>query len=240
MAETTTAKPAVTPVQIGGESFLERLTPHIKKIAIGIVVIAAILAVVFGLRWKKQRGQEASTQKMIAPLAVASQPIRDSGASAEAATPSFATRAERSAAVLDALAKNGAADPTGMLTGRMLLDAGKFDEAIAAYGKGAQLAGTEGALAREGIALAREAKAMAQSADAKQKGLEEALAAFKAVAADEKAPRYAYAMYHQGRILALLEKPAEARDAFTKAKSATDASDLQGLIENRLAELGAK
>ena len=47
------SKPAEPPkpVQLGGESFLDRILPHMKKIIVGIIVLAAILIVIFPVRW---------------------------------------------------------------------------------------------------------------------------------------------------------------------------------------------
>ena len=101
------------------------------------------------------------------------------------------------------------------------MQAGKLDEAIAEYKQGPDGKGLDGVLAREGLGIALETKAQAEKdAAARQKGLEEALAVFKTMQPDEKGPRHAYALYHQGRILALLGKNAEAKAAFEKAKDA--------------------
>ena len=88
-----------------------------------------------------------------------------------------------------------------------------------------------------------ETKALAQTdATAKQKLLEEALAAFAAMQPKQDGPRRAYALYHQGRLLSpgLLGRPAEAKAMFEQAKTAgASSSELAQLIEKRLASLGA-
>jgi predicted negative regulator of RcsB-dependent stress response len=97
-------------------------------------------------------------------------------------------------------------------------------------------------LCREGIGLAIEAKATAgKDSAARQKGLEEALAAFVAMQPDEAGPRRAYALYHQGRIQLLLGKRAEAKAQFEAAKTANKDGDreLMEMVEQRLAALGA-
>ena len=79
-----------------------------------------------------------------------------------------------------------------------------------------------------------------KDATTRQKGLEEALAMFQAMQPDEKGPRRAYAMYHQGRVLNLLGKNAEAKTALEKAKElGKDAPDLAELIDQRLESLGS-
>jgi tetratricopeptide (TPR) repeat protein len=126
--------------------------------------------------------------------------------------------------------------------GAMLMQAGKLDDAVAEYRKGTAHLGIEGVLAREGLGLALEAKALAGDKASRQKGLEDALAAFQQMQPDDKGPRYAYAQYHQGRMLApgMLGKPAEARAAFEKAKAAADKdSALVQLIDEQLVSLGA-
>jgi tetratricopeptide (TPR) repeat protein len=121
----------------------------------------------------------------------------------------------------------------------MLVTAGKVDEAIVEYRKGETAKGLEGVLAREGLGIAIETKALAEKdAAARQKGLEDALAVFQKMQPDEKGPRAAYAQYHQGRILAQLQRNAEARTAFDKAKELGADSELPSLIEERLAMLG--
>ena len=95
-------------------------------------------------------------------------------------------------------------------------------------------------LAREGLGLALEMKAVAEKEPAaRQKGLEEALAAFQAMQPDDKGPRHAFALYHQGRMLGLLGKRADAKATLEKAKEAgKDIAELPELIDERLASLG--
>ena len=98
-----------------------------------------------------------------------------------------------------------------------------------------------GVLSREGLGIALETKALAEKDNAaRQKGLEEALAAFTAEQPDEAGMRRAYALYHQGRIQQTLGKRAEAKALFEKAKAAVkNDHDLAELVEKRLAALGA-
>jgi hypothetical protein len=125
----------------------------------------------------------------------------------------------------------------------MLLDAGKPDEAAAEYRKGIAAKTIDGVLCREGLGIALEAKATGEKdPTARQKGLEEALAAFAVMQPDEAGPRRAHALYHQGRIQLLLGKRSEARSLFEAAKLANkDAADreIAEMVEKRLAALGA-
>src|SRR5262249_29288265 len=161
--------------------------------------------VIFMVRWRVEAGREKHTAKLSNALDIAGREVRPAGTPADpkAKEPTFATNKERADAVLAALSKGGNAP--GSYRASMLLQAGKLDEAITEYRKHQRDKELEGVLAREGLGIALEMKATQQKdAAARQKGLEEALAIFKTMQPDDKGPRYAYALYHQGRILALL------------------------------------
>jgi tetratricopeptide (TPR) repeat protein len=228
------------PVHIGGESFADRVRPHIKQILVVTVVLSVVLCIVFGVRWWRERKAIASTERLDQVLMVAQQPVRTAGEPADPKTPSFASAKERAAAVLDTIAKQNIDAPIAFRAG-MLLDVGKFDEAIAEYKRGATGKQIDNVLCREGLGLAIEAKASAdKDAAARQKGFEEALAAFVAMQPEETGLRRAYALYHQARVQLLLGKRAEAKDLFEKAKTAAkDDHDIAMQIEQRLADLGA-
>ena len=243
MAQPTVAKSPVTPVSpvnLGGESFLDRLIPHMKKIVVVGVAVLALLAVIFIIRWRGESKRAKETEKLAATLFVASQPVRAEGAVPDPAEPGYGSRVERAAAVLDSLAKKPTSVGTRLLTASMLFDAGKYDEALAAYQKASTLNGIDGVLAREGVGMSLEAKAQASTdAAAKQKGFEDALAAFRAVQPNEQGPRRLYGIYHEARMLALLGKTADAKVAFEKAKLLAKETGLELLIEDRLTALSA-
>jgi tetratricopeptide (TPR) repeat protein len=243
MAEKDASKPVEPPkpVHIGGESLVDRLLPHMKQIIIGIVVIAAVLMVVFTIRWLRERKEIAETRKLDDVLEVAREPIRATDAKPDPKTPSFADAKERGTAVLAEIAKQGTDLAGHAFRAAQLLDAGKTDDAIAEYRKGIGEKGIEGVLCREGLGLALETKASAEKDPAaRQKGFEAALAAFVAMQPDENGPRRAYALYHQGRMQQLLGKRAEAKSLFEKAKEANKSDhDLGDLLDKRLAALGA-
>ncbi len=242
MADLDVSKPAEPPkaVHIGGESIADRILPHLKKIVIGIVVVAVILSVFFGFRAWKQSKQAAETEKVAVVLGVAQRPVAAPGAPADPATPSFSDTKARAIAVLDAMAKQNT-DATGSAyRGGLLLDAGKVDEAITEYRKSQTAEAIEGIAAREGLGIALETKAMAEKdSAARQKLLEEALAAFVAMQPADDGPRRNYALYHQARIQQVLGKVAEAKALYEKAKSTGTSAELAALIEKRLAALGA-
>ena len=242
-APASLATPRFQPkaVHVGGESLLDRVIPHLKKIMVVIGVVTLILFVVFGRRWWVERSLTKQTDKIAAVIEAGDKRVRPKGDTLDPKNPTFADHAERANAVLTAIAQQGT-DPGPLYRASMLVDAGKLDEAIAEYSKLETDKGIDGVLAREGKGLALEAKAAAdKDATAAQKGYEAALASFVAEQPDENGPRYAYAQYHQGRLLILLGKQTEAKAALTKAKDAAKGSTdlLPDLIEKRLASLGA-
>lgn len=236
------SKPRHDPkaVHVGGESLADRILPHIKKIIITVIVIAVILSVFFGIRAWKQNKQSAETEKVAKVMQLAQRRIAPPGAGSAAPADTFADAKARAAAVLDEAAKTGA-DLDPAVKGGLLLDKGDVDGAIAEYKRGTSKDGIQGILAREGLGIALETKAMAtQDAGARQKGLEEALAAFVAMQPKQDGPRRAYALYHQGRIQQVLGKTAEAKALFEQAKTAgASSTELAQLIDKRLASLGA-
>jgi tetratricopeptide (TPR) repeat protein len=238
------AKPAEPPkpVHIGGESLVDRILPHLKKIVIGTLVLAGVLLVIFGVRWFQERKAISGTAKLEVVMEAANRPVRAKDQPADPKQPSYGDVKERAASVLNTMARHEATVPGHAFRAGLLLDAGKIDDAIAEYRAGIASPAIEGVLCREGLGLALEAKAAAEKdAAARQKGYEEALAAFVAVQPDENGPRRAYALYHQARMQLLLGKTAEAKALFEKAKEANKESDreLVDLVEKRLATLGA-
>jgi hypothetical protein len=235
------------PVNVGGESLVDRVYPYRKKIGLFVLMgfgVWAVIAIVIHFR---DSGREKKTDKLAAVLDVGDRKVADPSMPPDPTTaavkdkdPTFATPQERANAVLDALVKQGtdAAGPTYRAS--LLVQAGKLDDAIAEYKKGEHQKGIDGVLAREGLGIAQEMKAANEKDPAaQQKGLEESLATFATMQPDDKGPRYAYALYHQGRLLGQLNKTADAKAMYEKAKEAAkDSSELAPLIEQRLATLG--
>ena len=230
------------PVNVGGESLVDRLYPHRKKIALFIGSALAIWGIVAIVVHVRAASAEKATGKLVSVLDVGREEIRQPGEAADPKKlPSFANAKERADAVLDALAKQGTDAAGPVYRASLLVTAGKLDDAINEYQLAAGQPGLDGVLAREGLGLAQEQRAIDQKdATAKQKGLEEALATFESMQPDETGPRHSYALYHQGRILALLGKTADAKAAFDKAKAlAKDSPELGELVDEHLAGLGS-
>lgn len=231
-------------VHVGGESILDRLLPHIKKIAIGAGIVAIVLGGIFGWRWWRDRARGKVTSHLTRALDVAARDVQKPDPNAKPdpdQKPTFATYQDRANAVIAELDK-GAADVTSpVYKGSLLLDAGKLDEAAAAFRKASGKTDLEGVLAREGLGFVEEAKARAATDPTQhQQHLEAALAAFRAVQPADKGLHKDYALYHEGRILAIMQKNDEAIAAFEKALEAEPESDLESEINNRLATLGAQ
>jgi len=253
-AATATATDGPKSVNVGGESLVDRLLPHMKKIVITVLLITVALTGVFGYRSYQESKKERATDKVVEALDVAERPIRPAGLPVDSKNKdkSFGDAKERANSVLDTIAKTEA-QVGHDVRGNLLIEAGRFDEAIAELKLGQDAPTIEGVLCREGIGLALEAKASAEKdSAARQKGLEDALNAFKAMQPDETGPRRAYALYHQGRILQLLGKTADAKAAYEKAKELAKGTDLAPderelmtnprlprLIDSRLDSLGA-
>ncbi|HEY1554830.1 MAG TPA: hypothetical protein VGF94_08350 [Kofleriaceae bacterium] len=229
-------------VQVGGDSILERLVPHVKKIVIAIVITAAVLSVVFFFKWLKDRKLEKQTDGLAEVIDVGDRPVRVPGEAADPKDkqPSFADDKERANAVLETLGKQETPIASPGYKAGALLQAGRLDDAIAEYKKGQAEPGLDGVLAREGLGLALEAKAAGEKDPAaRNKGYEDALAAFQAMQPDDKGARRDYALYHQGRLLIELGKLAEAKTALEKAKELGKDTALVELIDMRLVSLGA-
>lgn len=240
-------------VNIGGESIAERLLPHIKKILTVVVLAAVVVSGIFFMRWRKTLGEEGKTAQLVDVLDTARTQINPTPEPAKPGEPppdpSFKTSKDRADAVLAAMTKNGA-DGGPVYKAGALFEAGKYDEAITSYQSCINTLGLDGVLCREGLGLAQEQKALAEKDNgAKQKGLEAALATFASMQPDETGDRYAYALYHQGRVQQTLGKTADAKALFEKAKTAAATAEppgrdpriepyqLSSLIERRLAQM---
>lgn len=144
----------------------------------------------FTYRWYQRGKSERATVKVVKALNLVERPVLhdDPMQPPLPGEETFATEAERTAAVLDAIAKAGPArGAAALVEAQLLLRGGKVDEALAMFRKRASASGIDGLIAREGVGIALEAKATASTdAAARQKLLEEALTAFRAIQPDEK------------------------------------------------------
>lgn len=230
---------APKPVQLGGESLLDRVLPHIKKIAVATIILAVLISFFFGWKACSRNKESRETEKVTAVLDIAQKPVLPPGMTPDPKIPAFASEKERAEKVLAEMAQQDT-DKTGpAFRASMLIDAGKLDEAIDVYRTCDQGKEIENVLCREGLGIALESKAMAEKEPAaRQKLLEEALGAFLRMQPAEDGPRRAYALYHQGRMNLVLGKRAEAKALLEKVKEMKPPKELADLIERRLGTLG--
>lgn len=237
--KTTAPAEPPKPVHIGGESLLDRILPHIKKVIIGVIVIAVVVSGFLGFRAWQDRKKSKETEKLASVLDVGNRPVASPEAPADPKNPMYADYKERAQKVLDEMVKQDTDIAGPGYRAGLLMDAGKVDEAIAEYRKCPTGPDIDAVLCREGLGIAIETKAAAEKdAAARQKGLEEALVAFVAMQPAEDGARRAYALYHQARIQLQLGKRAEAKTLFEKAKALTPPKELVDLIDRRLESIG--
>lgn len=234
-------------VHIGGDSIVDRLAPHIKKIGVALLALIVVLTVVFTYRWYQRSKEEKSTARLVKAIELAERqvlppeldPTALPGASADAK--SYKTYGERAQATLDALGKVGdARGAASLYEAGLLVTTGKLDQALAIYRRLGTGTSEDAVLAREGVGIVLETQAVAATDNAqKQKLYEEALAAFRAEQPDDKGLRRDYALYHEARVLEGMGKGNEAVAPLKRALELVPETDLKPQIENRLAALGA-
>src|SRR5262245_45807825 len=112
------------PVHIGGESLVDRILPHLKKIIITAIIISVVVTVIFGIRWWKERGEEKDTAKLADVLRVSDRAVAAENAKPDPNNPMFANPAERDKAVLDEMSKQGSSPPGHAYRAGLLLGAG--------------------------------------------------------------------------------------------------------------------
>jgi tetratricopeptide (TPR) repeat protein len=242
---------ATTPVAIGTDSFVDKVLPHVKKIVAGAAALAVVLIAYFTWDWIKARKAAAATDELAAAFDLLHRPVDPPAPPAEpgaeppppkpaGALPTFPTRVARAEATVAALAKTDLDPSSRLLEANLLLQTGKLDQADAVYRTLAGGTALENILAREGLGYVAEAKAAAAKDPAeRQRLLEAALAAFRAIQPDDKGARRDYALYHEARILTLLDQRAEAKAALEKALAVVPDSAIEIDIQQRLAQLEA-
>jgi len=247
-AETSALKPkSATPVAIGGDSIVDRLLPHVKKIIAVVVVAAVVVMAFFSVVWYRQRNAEKASlhvanaveilRRDVTPAPAEGQPPPPAQPGKEPGFDSYQTRAE---AAIAALKQAGSAEAAAaLLEASLQLQAGKIDAAEAIYRQHSVGTSLDAVLAREGLGYVAERRAAAITDPAqRQQALEGALKAFRAMQTDDKGPRRDFALYHEARILMLLDKNAEAKAALEKALE-LPSSDIKSDIQQRLAQIAA-
>jgi predicted negative regulator of RcsB-dependent stress response len=233
-------------------SLSDRLQPHIKKIVVGVTLIVLVLCAWEFVQWRHEIKAEKATAAYVSALKIVDAPVvaegdPDPSENRPEKVLSFTTEEERRTASLQALAilgdKHGGIKLSKLAEPReakLLLSAGKFDEALSAYKKFAASDAPEPLrmTALEGVAYSLEAKAMSnEDPAARQSGLEAALQAFADLQPSEGGPMRDYSLYHQGRVLVALGKPAEGVAMYRKLLTEVPDSSLTSAVEARLESL---
>ena len=230
-------------------SLSDRLQPHIKKIVVGLTLVVLGISAWKFIEWRHDVKAEEATAAYLTALKVVDTPIVKEGdidPNADRANPvtPFTSDEEHRKASIQAL--NGVASDHGgiklsKLAGpreaKLLLASGQYDQALAAYRKFATSDAPEHLrmTALEGVAYSLEAKALGnEDATARQSGLELALQAFTDLQPSEGGPMRDYSLYHQGRVLVALGKPADGIAKYKQLLTELPDSNLTPLVEARL------
>ncbi len=242
------------------DEFVQRVTslgdiiqPHIKKMVIvGGVVMAGLMAWKF-MDWRHgEKAKKATTayvtamKSVDAPVVTADDPPLPERPVEVLTYDSQDARQNASLSALGELSKSHSdialAKLGGLSQARVLLDAGKYDEALVAFQKFSKSSAPEPLrmAALEGVGYSLEGQAMAnEDASARQAGLESALQAFANLQPAEGGPMRDYALYHQGRLMVALGRTDDGIAKYKQMLTELSDSPLKVTVEERLANLGA-
>ncbi|MCP4448253.1 MAG: tetratricopeptide repeat protein [Myxococcales bacterium] len=232
-------------------SFGDIIQPHIKKVVVIAGLTMAGLIAWKAMDWRHKEKAKDATTAYVSAMKVIETPVVEEGdpkppESPVAVEPHTSMEAHRSAS-LAALAKVSSghggialAKLAGPHEARLLLDQGKYDEALAAFQEFSKSDAPEPLrmAALEGAAYSLEAKAMAnEDAAARQAGLEVALQSFANLQPAEGGPMRDYSLYHQGRLLVAMGKLDDGVAKFKQVLTEQPDSPLKVVVEGRLASL---
>ena len=260
-------KPAIEPQDefvSGVEQIANKLRPYARVILAVLAGFFVLLAIWSVYQYMNERTQSQATRLYDEAVALdqvpvnppAEEPAAEDGAAGEqAAAPveadpeEFPSYDARAAAVLAKLEKLQAeygstetARSARLLQARMLYDLGRYQEAAEMYEAILSDPPAPGLqwMTREGLGYAQEAMALSmEDASARQAALQQALETFRQIQADDAGPHRDYALYHEARILAMLDQKSEAIGALKKALELAPESLLTNDIKQRLAQLEA-
>ena len=213
-------------------SITTRLAPHAWPIAFAIGVLAIILTSYFSYQWWQNKKATKATGEFARAAAIMKVPVfkplgDDEPEELEpgelpTSYPSAEARGQAALDILGAHSSGRISSASHLLRATAMLDVGRIDDAIDEYSKAVSSAkGGIKSVANERLGYAYEAAAVAAGDDeaARKQALEEALEAFRAIQVKEDGPRRDYALYHEGRILAALDRKEDALEAFAKARA---------------------
>lgn len=259
-------KPAIEPQDefvSGVEKVANKLRPRARAILVVAGGIFVLLAAWLAYQHVSERAQAQATRLYDEALDLSQRPVNPpaeepAGKDGEpaAAEPAADADAEefksydaRAAAVLAKLEKlqaehgsTATAKSARLLQARTLYDLGRHQDAAEMYR--AILADPPMPdvewVAREGLGYAQEAAALAsEDGSARQAALQQALETFRQIQSKDDGPHRDYALYHEARILAMLDQKTEAIGALQKALEVAPESLLTNDIKQRLAQLEA-
>ncbi len=228
----------------------DRLQPHIKKIVVGITLIVLALGAWKFMEWRHEVKAQEATASYISALKIIDAPVvkegdPDPSEGRPTEVLSYSSDEDHRSASLTALSEISGKHKgvklsvlAGPREARLLLKAGKYDEALAAFKNFAADKKAPEHLrmaALEGVAYALEAKAMGnEDPAARQSGLEAALAAFTELQPIDGAPMRDYSLYHQGRVLVALGKSADGIAKYRQMLTDFPDSQLTATVEARI------
>jgi tetratricopeptide (TPR) repeat protein len=224
----------------------QKLKPHALRLTLLVVTVALVMVGFAAYNWYGERKAAAATNAYAKVAALAQTPVVEGTEEEPAVTEkdvdgnvlSFASKQERAEAALAAAAalrseygSRGPIESVRMVTANQLLVLGRYDEAASEFSAYAQSSTALPGLrlvALEGVGYALEAKAAAiEDANARQGGLEAALEAFKNMQTKKDGPKYDQSLYHQARILTVLNRQDEAVAMFKQILTDNPDTDLK-------------
>jgi tetratricopeptide (TPR) repeat protein len=234
----------------GVQTTAERLKPYVPHIVLGSGAILVVSIAVALFSWLGERRAAGATASFTEVVAVTGQRVgMPMFVGGELKDPEFNTADARATAALDRLERlrqsYGSAKLSSrarLLEGKLLLELGRYDEARAAY---RSVANSDASAilrvqAREGLGYSHEEEAFAaEDAAAREQGLERALELYEQMQPSEDGVLHAYALFHQGRVLAALGRVDEAIERLEKGRNVDGGVGVRAEIEDRLALLRA-
>jgi tetratricopeptide (TPR) repeat protein len=232
----------------GVQTTAERLKPYVPHIVVGSGAILVVSIAVALFSWLGDRRAQAATASFSEVVAVTGQrvgmPVFTGG---ELSPPEFDTAEARATAALGRLEtlqkSHGSARVSSrarLLEGKLLLEVGRYEEARAAFRAVAD-SNAPAILrvqAREGLGYSYEEEAFAaEDAAARERGLERALEHFEQMQPREDGLLRAYALFHQGRVLAALGRTDEAVERLEEGRNTDGGVGVRAEIDDRLALL---
>lgn len=256
--------PTLEQVQSLTSRVVQQIRPHAYKLAAVLGGLVVVLVAFSIYSWYSERRDTRATtafgkamRTLDGEVVSEEPPATDPAATPPKppetidpnAPPRFKSDKEKTEAALADFQKlnkdygaSGVARDATLIEAALLYDLGRYDDAAAAYRRflGGQARGEMRFIAREGLGYSLEAKGLVASTSdpAAAKALySEALREFEALEPDEKGPHRDLALYHQGRIKALLGDRQGAIELYQKVQEIIPPSPLVNEVSGRIGAL---